>query len=244
MMKRLGIMVAILLICAMALVGTASAAVDTSVTQKVIQTSGSGTVTGAPDRVQLSFSVQTENPDVKTAQSENAAKMTQVINDLVAAGVPRDAIKTTSYNIYPVYQDSTGILDRKVKTYQVTNTLQVTLIDVSKAGDIIDVAVGAGINEVDSIQFKLSDEQNQILRAEALKKAVAGARSDADVVAGAMGVAITGTQNVDISQGYSPVVYDTSYVAMGAMAKSSVPTPIQANDVTVTAQVSITYTYQ
>jgi hypothetical protein len=243
MMKRLRILTAVLLICAMVLIGTASAAVDTSVPQKVIQTSGSGTVTGSPDRVQLSFSVQTENPDVKTAQVDNAARMTQVIDNLVAAGVPRDSIKTTGYSIYPVYQDSTGILDRKIKTYQVTNTLQVTLTDVSRAGDIIDIAVASGINEVSSIQFMLSDSQNQILRSEALKKAVVNARADADTVAGAMGVIISSTQNVDISQGYSPVVYDSSY-AMWAMAKSEVPTPIQPNDVTVTAQVSITYTYQ
>ena len=62
-----------------------------------------------------------------------------------------------------------------------------------------------------SIQFMLSDEQAQALRTEALKKAVTLARADADVVAAALGVNITGIQSADISQGYTPVVYDNYY---------------------------------
>ena len=31
--------------------------------------------------------------------------MTTVMNALTAAGIPKDALKTTGYNIYPVYDD-------------------------------------------------------------------------------------------------------------------------------------------
>jgi uncharacterized protein YggE len=166
--------------------------------------------------------------------------MNAVIDALVSAGIPKDQMKTTGYSIYPVYQDSTGLLNPKIKTYQVTNTLQVTLKDVNQTGTVIDTAVTSGINTVSSIQFMLSDEQAQTLRSDALKKAVTLARADADVVAAALGVNITGTQSADISQGYMPVVYDT-YRAEAAITKSAVPTPIQPGDVTVTAQVTITY---
>ena len=128
--------------------------------------------------------------------------------------------------------------------YQVTNTLQVTLKDVNQTGKIIDTAVSAGANKVNSIQFMLSDEQALALRSEALRKAVAGARADADVVAVSLGVVITGTKNVDISQGYTPVAYDTSLVTLSMAKSSAVPTPIQPGDVTVTAQVTITYTFR
>ena len=89
----------------------------------------------------------------------------------------------------------------------------------------------------------LSDAQSQVLRSQALMKAVANARADAVTVAGALGVNLTGTAEVVISQGYMPVVYDN--YATGAMAKSVIaPTPIQPNDVTVSAQVDVTYTYR
>jgi len=240
MTRRLNFFIIALVLVTMAVISCAAAATTDTANINVITVSGSGSVTGTPDRAQLTFAVQTENANVKTAQSDNAVRMNAVIDALVAAGIPKDQMKTTGYSIYPVYQDSTGLLNQKIQTYQVTNTLQITLKDVNQTGIVIDTAVTNGINTVSSIQFMLSDEQAQALRTEALKKAVTLARADADVVAAALGVNITGTQSADISQGYTPVVYDNS-MAGAAIAKSIVPTPIQPGDVTVTAQVSITY---
>lgn len=240
MKRRLNIFLIAFLLATMAVISCAAAQTTDSANINVIHVSGSGSVTGNPDRAQLTFAVQTENANVRTAQSDNAVRMNTVIDALVAAGIPKDQMKTTGYSIYPVYQDSTGLLNPKITTYQVTNTLQVTLKDVNQTGNVIDTAVTAGVNNVNSIQFMLSDEQAQALRTEALKKAVTLARADADVVAAMLGVTITGTQSADISQGYTPVVYD-NYQAGAATAKSIAPTPIQPGDVTVTAQVSVTY---
>ncbi len=53
---------------------------------------------------------------MKIAQQANAVQMTKVIDALVAAGIPRDALKTTGYNIYPVYEDYSKVLfDQKIK---------------------------------------------------------------------------------------------------------------------------------
>jgi uncharacterized protein YggE len=244
MIRKLTLLCAILGIFLMATVGSVSAATADSTLDKVIHASGSGNVIGTPDRAQVTFSVQTENIDVKVAQADNAAQMSRVIDALVAAGIPRDALKTTGYNIYPIYDDTTsGILNPKVKTYQVTNTLTVTLHDVSMTGNVIDIAVANGVNRADSIQFMLSDAQALSLRNDALKKAVANARADADTVAGALGVNITGVGTVDITQSYMPVVYSNYQLDNAAAGKSLAATPVQPGDITVNAQVSVTYTY-
>ena len=235
---------AIFAILLVAVVGSVAAAPADSTTDKVIHASGSGNVIGTPDRAQVTFSVQTENPDVRVAQENNAVEMSKVIDALVAAGIPRDALKTTGYNIYTIYDDtSSGILNPKVRMYQVTNTLTVTLHDVSRTGEVIDIAVANGVNRADSIQFMLSDAQAQALRTEALKKAVANARADADSVAGALGINITGIGTVDITQSYMPVVFSNYQQDAVGAAKSAAPTPIQPGDVTVNAQVSVTYLY-
>jgi uncharacterized protein YggE len=242
MNRRLFLLCAILVIFLVAVVGSVSA--QDSTTDKVIHASGSGNVIGTPDRAQVTFSVQTENPDVKVAQSDNAVQMAKVVNAITGAGISQDSLKTSGYTISPVYDDSTsGILNPAVKTYQVTNTLTVTLDDVNRTGEIIDIAVANGVNQADSIQFMLSDAQAQALRGEALKDAVANARADADTVAGALGVNITGTGTVDITQSYTPVVYASNQLGMEGAAKSAAPTPIQPGDITVNAQVSVTYTY-
>jgi len=108
---------------------------------------------------------------------------------------------------------------------------------------VIDIAVANGVNRADSIQFMLSDSQALSLRSDALKKAVANARSDADTVAGALGVNITSMGTVDITQGYMPVTYSNYQMDTTGAAKSLATTPVQPGDVTVTAQVSVTYTY-
>ncbi|PKL58253.1 MAG: SIMPL domain-containing protein [Methanomicrobiales archaeon HGW-Methanomicrobiales-5] len=243
MIKRQSLFIIAIVIMAIACVGIAAAGPLDAGNDNVIHASGTGNVIGTPDRAQVTFSVQTENPDVKIAQQDNAVRMANVINALVAVGIPRDALKTTGYNIYPVYEDySKSVIDQKIRTYQVTNTLTVTLHDVNRTGDVIDVAVANGINQASSIQFLLSDEQSQVLRTEALKKAVSRARADADTVAGALGTSIIGVQSADISGGYSPVLFENYQYAGGdALMKSATPTPIQPGDITVSAQVSITY---
>jgi len=230
-----------LVLFTLAMIGCVTAA-DTGASH-VISVSGSGTVTGTPDRVQISFAVQNQNADVKIAQANNALTMNNVMDALAAAGIPRAQMKTTGYTITQInQQDNNGILSGPATSYQVTNTLQVTLNDTSTAGQIIDTAVNAGANQVNSIQFMLSDEQAQALRSQALAKAVANARSDANAVAAALNVSITGTQSADISQGYTPVVYSNYDSTALAAGKAAVPTPVQAGDITVTAQVTVVYT--
>jgi len=241
MKKKISFLFLVIVILGMTGIGTVAAATTATCDEKVIHSTGSGSVIGTPDRAQITFAVETENPDVKVAQQANAVQMKKVIDALVSAGLSEDALKTTRYSIYPVYDDySKPLLDQKIRTYHVTNSLTVTLHDVNRTGEVIDIAVANGVNQANSIQFLLSEEQARVLRTEALKEAVSNARADADTVAAALGTTITEVKNADISGGYSPVLFE-NYPASDAMVKAQAPTPIQPGDVTVTAQVSITY---
>ncbi len=237
MNQRYRLITAVLLLIALLVLGTVSAA-ETD-TDNTIVASGTGSVIGTPDRAQISLAVETENQNVKAAQAENAARMTKVMDALIAAGIPKEALKTTGYNIYPVYEDTKIYGLQKVKTYRVTNTLTVTLHDVSRTGEVIDIGVAEGINQASSIQFFLSDEQSQVLRTEALKEASERASADARTVAGALGVSLKSVKSAQISGGYSPVRYQN--YAMAESVGGGVSTPIEAGDITVTATVTVTY---
>ena len=69
---------------------------------------------------------------------------------------------------------------------------------------MIDIGVANGINQANSIQFLLSDEQAQVLRTEALKEATDRAAADARTVAAALGVNISSVKSVDVGGAYSP----------------------------------------
>jgi len=209
---------------------------------RVITTSAMAEAMVTPDRAQVTVSVQTENADVKVAQAENARMMDEVTRALESSGIARIDMKTTGYSIYPVYDDSGSLFRQKVRYYRVTNSLQVTVRDVSRTGEVIDIAVGAGANQVDSIIFMVSEELEEATRAEVLMKAVRKALRDADVVAGASGVTIKGVKEISVGGYYSPVLYENARVGAADMkTQAAVPTPIEPGQVKITAQVTTTY---
>jgi uncharacterized protein YggE len=244
MRKQLILLVMVCMFLMVITLGTVTAATD-SMDSNAITSSATGELLVTPDRAEISLSIQTQNADVKAAQSENAKIMNNVMNSLVDAGIPKDQLKTTGYYIYPIYEDNNNnLFSRKVRTYQVTNTLVIMLKDISRAGDVIDLAVANGANQVNSISFMLAPQTEQSYRSVALTKAVQQTRADADAAAAAMGVNITGVKEAVIGSSLPPVVYDTTRsLNMDGSGTSATPTPITPGDVKVSASVTVSYLF-
>jgi uncharacterized protein len=246
MRRKMILLVLVCMFLMVTILGTVTAATTDSTDSNAITSSATGEVLVLPDRSEISLAVQTQNADVKTAQAENAKIMNDVMNALVSAGIPKDQLKTTGYSIYPVYEDnSNNLLSKSVRTYQVTNTIVITLKDISRAGDVIDIAIANGANQVNYISFMLAPETEQSYRGIALTKAVQQTRADADAAAAAMGVNITGIKDATIGSSLPPVVYDNS-VAMKTIGgvTSAVPTPVTPGDVKVSASVTVSYLFR
>ncbi|QYZ79734.1 DUF541 domain-containing protein [Methanofollis formosanus] len=241
MRTRTLILCTALMVLVAAGIWSASAAATTTTDERLIHASGTGEVTTTPDRAVISFGVETENTDPKAAQAANSQAMNKVINALKAAGIASEDLKTTGYNIWHEKPDNDKPFRTQAVIYHVSNTLQVTLKDVNRAGEVIDIAVANDVNQVNGLYFTLSPEKEQALRAEALTQAVEHARSDADAVAAAAGVIITGPKEVTIGGTYIPY-YERSFNAPMAMdAAAGMPTPIEVGEAKVTASVSISY---
>jgi uncharacterized protein YggE len=241
-MRKMMVLVAgLVVLCALCLVPAMAQTGVTNPDIKTISTSATGELYATPDRADVYLGVQTQNADVVAAQQENAQIMNRVVDAIMATGVPKENIKTTGYSVYPVYDQSTNLFGQKVKYYQVTNTVQVTLNDVGMAGEVIDAAIAAGANQVQNIAFSLSPEKEQSLRAEVISEAVNRTRADADAVAAALGVTITGVQDASVGAYYPPVVYRSASAGAADMSTAPVPTPIEPGQVTVSATVSVNY---
>ena len=241
MQERTVTLIPVLLVVILALIPGVAMAADPACPENLITVSGNGEVMTEPDIGLVTLGVKTEHADVRTAQEQNAMTMDEIITSLLAAGIPRQDIQTVSYNIYPVYDDETRPFGEDVKYYQVTSMVQVTVREVSRTGEIIDIAVKNGANQVSSVGFSLSPEKEKSLRATVLTQAVGNARSDADVTAAATGVTITGVKSVVVGSVYVPVAYDNRYNGSAEMKAVAVPTPIETGQIKVSAQVSISY---
>ena len=222
--------------------GTVSTAGGDEIQIHTINVAGTGTVTASPDKAVVYLGVQTQLIDATAAQQENAEKMDRIIAALKDAGITEDDMETSGYSMYPMR--SYEAEEPTITGYVVSNRLMVTVTDVDEVGDIIDIAVNAGANEVQSVSFTLSDDARQDARALALENAVEAARSDADILAKNLDVTILGPVEVTTSGGSVvtpyPVPYPTVEEAGYEMRKS---TPIMASDISVTAYVQIVYQF-
>lgn len=167
---------------------TPAKAADEQATKRTINTSGSGKINASPDIAYVSLGVVTEDKDAKAAQQNNAKAMDKVVSLIKGSGIAAADIKTINYNMNPKYNYIKDTGESNIIGYTVSNTVQVTVRDISKAGNIIDIAASSGANISNSISFGLSDYEKYYN--EALKKAVTAAKNRAATMAGVLGITL------------------------------------------------------
>ena len=189
-----------------------------------------------PDIAYISIGVVTQEHDSAAAVQENATRATALLKAVRGANVADKDIQSQFYGVQPQYdyQVSPAVLTG----YQVTNNFRVTVRDLSKVGSVIDAASQAGGNQINDVTFDLSDRTQAEGRALAL--AVVEAKNKAAVMAQAAGVSLG--RLMDLSEGGSPT-FQPLVLNRTAMLKSAATpeTPIQSQDVSVTADVTAFY---
>jgi uncharacterized protein YggE len=191
---------------------------------------GSATVPVKPDQAQIQFAVVTTASTAQDAASQNANVVTAVLAALGTVLGPNPNIQTLSYSLNPNYnypQNGQPVLTG----YTASNTVQVTLTDLSLIGKVIDTGIQAGANRVQGLQFGLQDDQPS--RAQALKMATAQAKANADAMASGLGQH-TGAA-IAIQEG---VTSTPTPVLLGA-ATPSATTPVETGVVNVQASVTL-----
>ena len=87
-----------------------------------------------PDIATISVGVVKQNVDLLKAQKEAADVIDRTIAVLREKGVTDKDQKTTSFNIYPQYDYRDGA--QKFRAYEVRQTLEVKIRDLSKVGEV------------------------------------------------------------------------------------------------------------
>ena len=219
-----------------------------------ISVSGTGTVNATPDQAQVSFTVRIQDALAANAVSRQAAIMESVMTGLTAEGIAKYDIATSAYSLNAVYNQTdlckegypcpypvtTNGQSGQIIGYEVVQSIQVTINDLTRIGSVLDKIVQAGVNQIDYIGFSFKDATYNTLRAQAYKKAVADARGQADAIVGATGGFVIAIAS--LSTNYWGPIY-----ASAAESRGGVPTPSQpvipSGIVTVTANVNIVYFY-
>ena len=209
--------------------------------RKTITVQGSSSVTAAPTIAYISIGVTTFNKNAAAAQSENAVKMDRVYKTLASLGTKKDNIKTVNYNISPRYDYKNNVAT--LAGYNVINSIRVTVTDLKKVSDVLDMTVKEGVNQSNSISFGVTDTERDRLYLQALSQAVVNAKEKANTIASAAGITISKPAN--IIEGSSAHFVQPNYRAMdmAKMASEAAPTPISEGEMTIGANVTVIYDY-
>ncbi len=199
-----------------------------------VSVTANGTVKVTPDVAYTTVGVVTQKKKMQDAQSANRELMNAVVAALKAAGLTDDDIRTVNYSVYPVY-DYSGDTSR-IASFEVNNTIELTIKDIDKVGEVLDAAAAAGANTSYSVSFDILDKDPAYKQA--LTAAMESARSKADTLAAAGGFAIKGVMNV--SEGYTNTTVYREYAAPAEDSMDS-KTYVSAGELDVTATVSVVF---
>ncbi len=233
-----------LLLMMLALIAPAPAmaqATPQSTPVPTIEVTGSAEVRANPDRATMDVAVETHAETAAKAASANARLSQKVADALKGALGTNGRIQTGSYTLMPDYRSRPGEVEARIVGYRSVNTVTVETTALDRVGALIDAAIGAGANRVDSVSFTMRDQS--AARNEAIAKAAGDAMGQARALAAALGVKLKRVLRASTSAEPRPIRFMSMAAARFAAAPSE-PTPISPGQITVPATVNLTYEIQ
>lgn len=207
--------------------------------QRTLNVTGMGQVYLTPDIAYIYVGVHTDQPTAAEAVAANEAQTQKVIDALKNAGVDAKDIRTTNFSIWPntQYDPQTG--KQMGTSYAVDNSVYVTVRKLDTLGDLLDDAVQAGANSINSIQFDVADK-TQALK-DARVAAVKNAKEQAEELASLAGVQLGEVQSIGFfDNGPQPYMDAFGKGGGGGMAEGAA-VPIQPGQLTLSTTVTISY---
>ena len=231
-MTRLGLLVAFVVLTP----AVSRAQTPTVPAAPTVVVRGDGEVRAEPDLAYVGLGTEHTAPTPKEAQAVVAKAMTAVQQKLAGAGVAKDAMRTTAYDVQARVDWVNG--KQVPRGYMARHTIEVRVDDLARVGELLELAIGAGGTSVQGVRFDLKERAK--LERDALTRAVADARARAEAVAAGAGSAIAGIVRIEEAGlsggGPEPVMMR---MAAAPMAGDAAP-PVAPGETVIRASVTLT----
>jgi hypothetical protein len=237
-MRNKTLFVSAVLLVALALGACGPTSLGGAAPVRTLTVNGTGQAYLSPDIAYIYIGVHTEEETAADAVESNNAQTQKVITALQDAGVDPNDIRTTSFSIWPNQQYSPDGQQTGTR-YVVDNSVFVTVRALDGLGDLLDSAIGAGANSINSIQFDVADKDEALKQAR--EEAVKDAKEQAQQLADAAGMSLGDVQTISFYDS-APIPYMDQFGkggGGGAAVESAVP--IQPGQLTLTVTVSMSY---
>jgi uncharacterized protein YggE len=206
--------------------------------QRSVTVVGTGQVSGAPDTLRADIGVEATAGDVTTALNETSEKVRAVTDAVVDAGVERKDVATQQVSVTPQYSSPAPGGSSQISGYMATNSIRVTIRDISKASTVLSAAATAGGDNtrISNVSFPIDDD-SQLLK-EAREAAFDDARGRAEQYASladdSLGKVLTIKETTSgQEQPASPGTFERDVAAS--------PVPIEPGEQELTFTVTVTF---
>lgn len=166
-----------------------------------ISVTGYAETTMDPELLVVRFGVGITEPTAVEALDENKRMVDEVIKAIMSTGVDEDEIRTSNINISPQYTDEWddyGMYTEVLAGYHVSNIVTVSTYNLTIAADMLDSAVEAGVNTVESVDFTLSPKTEKSVHERLLTEATSDAKHKAEIVLAQLDQEIVGVKSVTV----------------------------------------------
>jgi uncharacterized protein YggE len=229
---------ALVVVGAIYLVVLTNHTLNTATTTNTVSFSGTGTVMARPDVANINLSIVTEATTSKAAQDENSRKSSALVEFLESQGIEDRDIKTSGYNVRPVYTYPRGEKPR-ITGYQVSQSFEVKVRDLEEVDSILDGVVAAGANQVGNLQLVVDDAE--ALKEEARAKAIADAKEKARKLERQLGIDLGRIIDFAEPQYGEPIMMRAEAMDVGIGGGGPLPEiPAGENEI----EVNVTVTWQ
>lgn len=176
-----------------------------------ITVNGEAVVNVKPDKIVVTFGIETWDAEIMTAKQKNNDILKKAIVAIKESGIPEKEIQTDHLSIEPRYKNDYRKED--FLGYFVRNAFVVTLAETDKVEELVTKVLQAGVNYIHGIDFQTTEFKKY--REQARDLALKAAREKAEKMAGVLGQTV-GTP-IQISENYSgsPWWYYSSWGGWG-----------------------------
>jgi uncharacterized protein len=201
-----------------------------------------------PDLAEVTGGVVSKGPTAKEALAKQAVKMNAITASLSEVGIAGKDVVTAQVNITPTY-DWTPKGGQRITGYDATNVITIKVRDTAKVGTVLDKMVSDGSNRIDSVVFKL--ENQDAPGQEARKDALTKAQARAAAYASAAGLKVYKIVSISeagasIAQRGGPMEYQLPppMSERRTVAVAAAPTPIAGGAIEAAVTLSVTYEFR
>ena len=170
--------------------------------------------------------------------ASNSKLMSKILIALKKVGVKDNETNTVSFDISPNYNYSQSNRGNLIG-FTARNSIIIESSNINATSNWIDTAITSGANNINSIDFTISDKNLEQIKNLLIKPAIDNAVEKADIAASALGLKIVGVKSIKLIEFTASPLPQQEFATKAMASKPS--TPIIAGEQTISQNVDIIF---